>query len=55
VEEHDRTDRRILFTLHGQTASRRYALIHTAENWLLHFTRDQPSPRKPAAPRCRLS
>ena len=42
-EEHDRTDRRILFTLHGQGAPRRYALIRTPQNWLLHLTRDQPS------------
>jgi DNA ligase D-like protein (predicted 3'-phosphoesterase) len=52
-EEHDRTDRRILFTLHGRTASRRYALIHTAENWLLHLTKDQPAagdnPLRPGA------
>jgi hypothetical protein len=42
-EEHDRTPRRILFTLHGRAGSRRYALIHTSENWLLHLTRDQPA------------
>jgi hypothetical protein len=42
-EEHDRTDRRILFTLHGRAGSRRYALIHTPENWLLHLTKDQPA------------
>jgi DNA ligase D-like protein (predicted 3'-phosphoesterase) len=41
-EEHDRTDRRILFTLHGRDAARRYALIHTSENWLMHLTKDQP-------------
>ncbi len=41
-EEHDRTDRRILFTLHGRDGSRRFALIRTATDWLLHLTRDQP-------------
>jgi hypothetical protein len=42
-EEHDRTDRRILFTLHGRTGSHRYALIRTDRDWLLHRTKDQPS------------
>jgi hypothetical protein len=41
-EEHDRNDRRILFTLHGQDSSYRYALIRTASDWLLHLTKDQP-------------
>lgn len=41
-EEHDRTERRILFTLHGATSSRRYALIRTDTDWLLHLTNDQP-------------
>jgi DNA ligase D-like protein (predicted 3'-phosphoesterase) len=41
-EEHDRTDRRLLFTLHGRTGSRRYALIRTDSDWLLHLTKDQP-------------
>lgn len=40
-EEHDRTDRRLLFTLHGAGLRRRYALIRTAENWLLHQMKDQ--------------
>jgi hypothetical protein len=40
-EEHDRTGKRILLTLHGREA-RRYALIHTSRDWLLHLTRDQP-------------
>jgi DNA ligase D-like protein (predicted 3'-phosphoesterase) len=43
-EEHDRNERRILFTLHGRTAARRYALIHTSRDWLLHLTKDQPAP-----------
>lgn len=42
-EEHDRNDRRIVFTLHGRTESRRYALIRTSSDWLLHLTKDQPS------------
>ena len=41
-EEHDRTDRRMLFTLHGRRDSVRYALIRTGAGWLLHRTRDQP-------------
>jgi DNA ligase D-like protein (predicted 3'-phosphoesterase) len=41
-EEHDRTDRRILFTLHGREGSTRYALIQTDRDWLLHRTKDQP-------------
>jgi DNA ligase D-like protein (predicted 3'-phosphoesterase) len=41
-EEHDRTERRILFTLHGREASRRYALIKTDTDWLLHLTKEQP-------------
>lgn len=41
-EEHDRNERRILFTLHGQHGARRYALIRTSRDWLLHLTRDQP-------------
>ncbi|MFB9235600.1 DNA polymerase ligase N-terminal domain-containing protein [Plantactinospora siamensis] len=43
-EEHDRTERRLLFTLHGQEAPGRYALIRTDRDWLLHRTKDQPSP-----------
>lgn len=42
-EEHSRTDRRILFTLHGGTGARRYALIDTGTDWLLHLTKDQPA------------
>jgi DNA ligase D-like protein (predicted 3'-phosphoesterase) len=40
-EEHTRDDRRILFTLHGRGADRRYALIRTNSDWLLHLTKDQ--------------
>jgi DNA ligase D-like protein (predicted 3'-phosphoesterase) len=42
-EEHDRNERRILFTLHGQDSSHRYALIRTDSDWLLHYTKDQPT------------
>ncbi len=42
-EEHNRSDRRLLFTLHGRYAPRRYALISTGKDWLLHLTKDQPS------------
>ena len=42
-EEHDRTDRRLLFTLHGREGSRRYALIRTGSDWLLHLTKEQPA------------
>jgi len=41
-EEHDRNDRRLLFTLHGEHGARRYALIRTDRDWLLHLTKDQP-------------
>jgi DNA ligase D-like protein (predicted 3'-phosphoesterase) len=46
-EEHDRTERRLLFTLHGRGVPRRYALIHTRRNWLLHQTRQQPATPDP--------
>lgn len=41
-EEHDRNERRLLFTLHGRGTPRRYALIRTSQNWLLHQTKEQP-------------
>jgi DNA ligase D-like protein (predicted 3'-phosphoesterase) len=41
-EEHDRTERRMVFTLHGRAAAVRYALIRTDRDWLLHRTKDQP-------------
>jgi DNA ligase D-like protein (predicted 3'-phosphoesterase) len=43
-EEHDRTERRMVFTLHGRHGSVRYALIRTNRDWLLHRTKDQPGP-----------
>lgn len=41
-EEHDRTPKRILFTLHGRNDTARYALIQTNRDWLLHRTKEQP-------------
>ncbi|HEX7188091.1 MAG TPA: DNA polymerase ligase N-terminal domain-containing protein [Actinomycetes bacterium] len=41
-EEHDRTEKRLLFTLHGRHGSRRYALIRTDSDWLMHLTKEQP-------------
>ncbi len=38
----DRNDRRFLFLLHGRTGTRRYALIDTGRDWLLHLTQEQP-------------
>lgn len=40
-EEHDRNDRRLVFTLHGRADARRYALIQTSSDWLLHLVKDQ--------------
>lgn len=43
-EEHDRNDRRLVFTLHGREDARRYALIQTSSDWLLHLVKDQTGP-----------
>ena len=41
-EEHDRSPRRLLFSLHGRSGARRYALIHTGgKQWLLHLVKGQ--------------
>ncbi|CAM3307442.1 DNA polymerase ligase N-terminal domain-containing protein [Kibdelosporangium persicum] len=40
-EEHDRNDKRILFTLHGRDGAVRYALIDTGRDWLLRRTKEQ--------------
>ena len=48
-EEHDRNERRLVFTLHGRRGARRYALIRTASDWLLHLTKEQPGDGEPAA------
>ncbi|GAA3351074.1 DNA polymerase ligase N-terminal domain-containing protein [Amorphoplanes nipponensis] len=43
-QEEDSNERRLLFTLHGRVAARRYALIHTdGTSWLAHLTKDQPA------------
>lgn len=41
-EEESRDERRLVFVLHGRGAPRRYALIETGQNWLLHLTKVQP-------------
>lgn len=40
-EEHDRNERRIVFTLHGRRDDVQYALIRTSTDWLLHRMRDK--------------
>jgi DNA ligase D-like protein (predicted 3'-phosphoesterase) len=42
-ELEDRNARRFVFVLHGREATRRYALIDTGNDWLLHLTRAQPN------------
>lgn len=41
-EEVDRNERRMVLVLHGRAAARRYALIETDTNWLMHLTKEQP-------------
>ena len=41
-EEVDRNDRRLVFVLRGRQGARRYALIRTGEDYLLHLTKEQP-------------
>jgi hypothetical protein len=41
-EEHSRTERRIVFTLHGEGEPVRYVLVHTGPDWLLRRTTEQP-------------
>ncbi len=38
----DRNERRFVFRLHGTAGTRRYALIDTGSDWLLHLTKEQP-------------
>jgi hypothetical protein len=40
-EEHDRTQRRFIFTLHGRRDAVRYVLIDTGSDWLLRRTKEQ--------------
>ena len=35
-EEVDRSERRLVFVLHGRAGAVRYALIRTSRDWLLH-------------------
>lgn len=49
-ELEDRTERRFVFVLHGREGSRRYALIDTGSDWLVHLTRDQPGTDRPSSP-----
>jgi DNA ligase D-like protein (predicted 3'-phosphoesterase) len=44
-EEEDRNERRMVFTLHGENGSVRYALIRTDQDWLMHRTKAQPATR----------
>jgi len=41
--EERRNERRFVFVLHGRQDSRRYALIRTSSDWLLHLTKEQPT------------
>jgi DNA ligase D-like protein (predicted 3'-phosphoesterase) len=41
-ELEDRDQRRFVFILHGRSARRRYALITTGTDALLHLVREQP-------------
>jgi hypothetical protein len=41
-ELEDRNERRTVFVLHGRDGARRYALIRTGEDFLLHLTKNQP-------------
>lgn len=42
-EEVSRTDKRLVFVLHGHRGDVRYALIHTDRDWLVHRTKEQPA------------
>jgi DNA ligase D-like protein (predicted 3'-phosphoesterase) len=48
-QEESRDERRMVLVLHGRTATRRYALIRTDRDWLVHLTKDQPSSTDPHA------
>lgn len=41
-ELEDRDERRMVFVLHGRDGARRYALIRTGRDYLLHLTKEQP-------------
>jgi hypothetical protein len=40
-EQHDASDRRMVFTLHGRAGARRYALITTERGMLIHLLKKQ--------------
>lgn len=42
-ELEERDDRHMVFVLHGRAAARRYALIRTDSDYLLHLTKNQPA------------
>ncbi|MGA8248647.1 MAG: DNA polymerase ligase N-terminal domain-containing protein [Nocardioides sp.] len=42
-ELEDRNERRFVFVLHGREGARRYAMIDTGNDSLLHLTRVQPN------------
>ena len=41
-EQEDRDERRVVFVLHGREGPRRYALISTGTDALLHLVQEQP-------------
>lgn len=47
-ELEDRDERRFVFVLHGRAGPRRYALISTGTDALLHLLKDQPDPQRAA-------
>ena len=49
-EEHDRNEKRLVFTLHGRGGARRYALIRTDRDWLLHLTQEPVLTAGPEVP-----
>jgi DNA ligase D-like protein (predicted 3'-phosphoesterase) len=52
-ELEDRDERRVVFILHGREGSRRYALISTGTDALLHLVQRQPGADSEAAPQHR--
>ncbi|MCW2529472.1 MAG: ATP-dependent ligase [Pseudonocardiales bacterium] len=42
-ELEERNEKRFVFILHGVSDARRFALIRTDRDWLLHLTKNQPS------------
>lgn len=41
-EEHDRNERRMVFTLHGRRETQRYVLVRTSQDWLLTRAKEVP-------------